>query len=66
LGEHAFIGIREDAAAAPTATRSLLWYAEAHVTPHARLLIQQVRPIPFGRTTLEGALTIGFPRPAGK
>lgn len=66
LGEHAFIGIREDAAAAPTATRSLLWYAEAHVTPHARLLIQQVRPIPFGRTTLEGALTIGFPWPAGK
>ena len=64
LGDHAFIGVREDAAAAPAATRSLLWYAEAHVTPHARLLIQQVRPIPLGRTTLQGALTIGFPWPA--
>lgn len=66
LGAHAFVGIREDAAANPTATRSLLWYAEAHVTPHARLLIQQQRPIPGGPTSLEGALTFGFPWPLGK
>ena len=66
LGSHAFIGVREDAAAAPAATRSLLWFAEAHVTQHARVLIQQRRPIPGGPTSLEGALTIGIPWPRGK
>ncbi|HTD33648.1 MAG TPA: hypothetical protein VK665_08320 [Candidatus Elarobacter sp.] len=66
LGNHAFVGIREDAAAAPSATRSLLWYAEAHVTPHARVLIQQRRPIPGGPTALGAALTIGVPWPRGK
>jgi hypothetical protein len=66
IGQHAFVGIREDAAATPTALRTLLWYAEAHVTPHARVLIQQRRPIPGGPTTLEGALTIGIPWPRGK
>ena len=66
LGNHAFVGIREDAAAAPGATRSLLWYAETHVTPHARVLIQQRRPIPGGPTSLDAALTIGVPWPRGK
>jgi hypothetical protein len=65
LGTHAFVGIREDGAAAPAASRSLLWYAEAHVTPHARVLVQQRRPIPGGPTSLEGALTIGLPWPRG-
>jgi hypothetical protein len=65
LGAHAFVGIREDAAAAPAATRTLLWFAEAHVTPHARVLIQQRRPIPGGPTSLEGALTLGVPWPRG-
>jgi hypothetical protein len=66
LGNHAFVGIREDGAAAPAATRALLWYAEAHVTPHARVLIQQRRPIPGGPTSLDAALTIGVPWPRGK
>ena len=66
LGDHAFIGIREDAAAAPAATRSLLWYAEAQVGRHARVLIQQQRPIPGGPTSLGGALTFGFPWPWGQ
>jgi hypothetical protein len=66
LGDHAFIGIREDAQAAPAATRSLLWYAEAQVGRHARVLIQQQRPIPGGPTSLGGALTFGFPWPWGK
>jgi hypothetical protein len=66
LGRHAFVGIREDAAATPAATRSLLWFAEGHVTPHARLLLQQRRPLPGGPTTLEGALTIGVPWPRGR
>ena len=65
VGNHAYVGIREDGAAAPAATRSLLWYAEAHVTPHARVLLQQRRPIPGGPTSLEGALTIGLPWPRG-
>ena len=66
LGSHAFVGIREDAVAAPAATRSLLWFAEAHVTPHARLLIQRRRAIPGGRPSLEGALTLGVPWPKGR
>ena len=66
LGSHAYLGVREDAAAAPDASRSLLWFAEAHVTPHARVLIQQRRPIPGGPTSLEGALTIGVPWPRGR
>ena len=66
LGAHAYLGVREDGAAAPAATRALLWYVEAHVTPHARVLIQQRRPIPGGPTSLEGALTVGIPWPRGK
>jgi mono/diheme cytochrome c family protein len=66
LGSHAYLGIREDGAAAPAATRALLWYVESHVTPHARVLIQQRRPIPGGPASLEGALTIGVPWPRGK
>ncbi|BDE07742.1 hypothetical protein WPS_30180 [Vulcanimicrobium alpinum] len=66
LGNHAFVGVREDGFAAPAATRSLLWFAEAHVTAHARVLIQQSRPIPGGPTALQGALTVGFPWPRGR
>jgi hypothetical protein len=66
LGEHAFVGLREDGAAAPAATRALLWYAETHVTPHARLVVQQRRPVPGGPTTLQTALTVGVPWPRGK
>jgi len=66
LGDHAYVGIREDASAAPAATRTLLWYAEAQVGRHARVLIQQQRPIPGGPTNLGGALTFGFPWPWGK
>lgn len=66
FGSHAYLGVREDAAAAPDASRALLWYAEALVTPHARVLIQQRRPIPGGPTSLEGALTIGVPWPRGR
>jgi hypothetical protein len=66
LGSHAYVGLREDAAAAPGATRTLLWYAESHVTPHARVLIQQRRPIPGGPTSLEAALTVGVPWPRGR
>lgn len=66
LGSHAYLGLREDASAAPDATRALVWYAEAHVTPHARVLIQQRRPIPGGPTSLGAALTVGIPWPRGR
>ena len=66
LGNHAYVGVREDGSAAPAATRALLWYAETHVTPHARLLVQQTRPVPGGPTSLQAALTIGVPWPRGK
>jgi hypothetical protein len=66
LGSHAYLGVREDATAAPAATRALLWYAEAHVTPHARVIIQQRRPIPGGPTSLDAALTVGVPWPRGR
>ncbi|HEY4440704.1 MAG TPA: hypothetical protein VGN14_09620 [Candidatus Elarobacter sp.] len=65
LGTHAFIGVRQDAFAAPAATRSLLWYGETMITRHARLLIQQSRPVPGGPTALDAALTIGLPWPRG-
>jgi hypothetical protein len=66
LGDHAFIGVREDASASPASTRSLLWYAETQVTAHARILIQQQRPVPGGPTSLAGALTFAIPWPRGK
>ncbi len=66
LGSHAYLGLREDAAAAPGASRSLLWYAEALVARHARVLIQQRRPIPGGPTSLLAALTVGIPWPRGR
>jgi hypothetical protein len=66
LGRHAFLGIREDAAATPAGTRALVWFAQAQVTRHARLLIEQSRPIPGGPTTLGGALTVGLPWPRGR
>jgi len=65
LGSHAFIGVREDAFAAPAATRSLLWYGEALLTRHARLLVQQTRPVPGSPTALDAALTVGLPWPRG-
>ncbi len=66
LGSHAFVGIREDAAAAPDETRALLWYAETMLGKHARLLVQQQRPIPGGHSSLQAALTIGVPWPRGR
>ena len=59
---HAFLGVRYDAAATPAATRELVWYAETHVTRHARLLLEQHRAF-GGPTHLEAGLTVGFPWP---
>jgi hypothetical protein len=63
IGGHAYAGVRYDAAAAPTAIRDVVLYAATHVGRHVRLLIENKR-IQTGISTLEGALTVGFPWPA--
>lgn len=64
LGAHAYVGIRYDASANPAIVRDMVYYAAVHVTPHARLLVQDVRTI-GGTSNLGAALTFGFPWPAG-
>lgn len=59
---HAYVGIRYDAAAAPLITRDIVYYAAFHVTPHARLLFQQVQTI-GGAAHFGAALTVGAPWP---
>lgn len=60
---HAYLGIRYDAAAAPFAVRDIVYYAAMHVTPHARLLVQQVQSV-GGSGHFGAALTVGFPWPS--
>lgn len=60
---HAYVGIRYDASAAPYAVRDVVYYAAMHVTPHVRLLVQQVQTI-GGGGRFGGALTVGFPWPS--
>jgi hypothetical protein len=63
LGDHAYIGTRYDTQAVPTATRDVVIYAATQLGRHARLLIENKHTF-NGATTLEGALTVGFPWPA--
>jgi hypothetical protein len=63
LGAHAYAGVRYDASAAPTAIRDVVIYAATQVGKHARLLLENKR-VQNGVSTLEGALTVGFPWPA--
>lgn len=62
---HAYVAVRYDAAAAPFVSRDLVYYAAFHVTPHARLLFQEVsapgQPAHFG-----AALTVGAPWPPNR
>lgn len=59
---HSYLGIRYDAAASPFITRDMVYYFAFHVTPHARLLFQQVQTI-GGQSHFGAALTVGFPWP---
>ena len=59
---HAYLGVRYDAQAVPFISRDMVYYAAFHVTPHARLLIQQVQPV-GASGHLGAALTVGFPWP---
>ena len=62
---HAYLAVRYDASAAPFVSRDWVFYAAFHVTPHARLLLQQVsapgEPAHFG-----AALTVGAPWPPNR
>ena len=63
LGDHAYLGIRFDATAAPTAVRDTVIYAATHVGRHVRVLLEN-RRIHGGRSSLEAAMTVGVPWPA--
>jgi hypothetical protein len=60
---HFYLGIRYDAVENPFLTRDVVYYGAFHITPHARLLVQQVQPI-GGKGALGAALTVGFPWPS--
>src|SRR5579884_2986061 len=59
---HVYVGVRYDAAASPFITRDFVYYAAFHVTPHARLLFQQVQTV-GGPGHFGAALTVGAPWP---
>jgi hypothetical protein len=61
-GDHAYIGVRYDAAAAPTATRDTVLYGAVLIFGRARLLFQNVFT-PGGGSSFGGALTVAFPSP---
>jgi hypothetical protein len=63
-GDHAYLGVRYEAAATPIATRDVVIYAAAMVGRHARILIENKHTF-NGATTLEGAITLGLPWPWG-
>ncbi|GAC1403694.1 MAG: hypothetical protein NVSMB64_05780 [Candidatus Velthaea sp.] len=63
LGDHAYLGVRYDSAAAPTALRDTIVYAATHLGRHARPLLEN-KHVQHGKSTLEGALTVGVPWPA--
>lgn len=63
--QHFYLGARYDAAAAPQANRTIVWYVATHVTPHARLIIERRQPlIGGGAGTFGAAVTVGFPWPS--
>lgn len=59
---HAYLGVRYDATASPFITRDVVYYAAFQVTPHARLLVQQLQAI-GGSGHFGVALTVGAPWP---
>jgi hypothetical protein len=59
---HSYLGIRYDAAANPIVVRDMVYYGAFDLTPHARLVVQQVQPI-GGKGQLGAAITVGFPWP---
>ncbi|MEO6912906.1 MAG: hypothetical protein ABI182_02650 [Candidatus Baltobacteraceae bacterium] len=64
-GPHGYLGVRYDAAANPLATRDIVYYAAALLTPHSRLLIERRQFLGGGPGFFSAALTVGFPWPSG-
>jgi hypothetical protein len=62
---HAYFGARYDTAASPQALRDWVFYAATAVTPHVRVLLERRSVFGTPSATWEGALTLGFPWPAG-
>lgn len=63
--DHWYVGLRYDAQATPFVSRDVIYYTAFHVTPHIRLLLQDVHAIGVeGPSHFGGALTVGFPWPA--
>jgi hypothetical protein len=59
---HWYVGVRYDASANPYFSRDIVYYTAFHVTPHVRLLLQQVQGLP-GSGHFGAALTVGAPWP---
>jgi hypothetical protein len=59
---HSYFGVRYDASANPFVQRDMVYYFALQVTPHARLVIQQVQTI-GGQGHLGAAITVGAPWP---
>ncbi|MDP9023772.1 MAG: hypothetical protein M3N13_00165 [Candidatus Eremiobacteraeota bacterium] len=59
---HSYLGVRYDASANPSILRDVVYYGAFLVTPHARLVVQQVQTI-GGTGHFGGAVTVGFPWP---
>jgi len=62
---HLFAAVRYDAAASPFPSRTLLQYAGALVTKHARVVIERRVNLLGGTPTFGGYLTIAAPWPFG-
>lgn len=59
---HWYLGVRYDAAANPAVLRDWVFYTAFHITPHARLILQQVA-VPGKAGTFGAAITVGAPWP---
>ncbi|MEO9170461.1 MAG: hypothetical protein ABI282_01575 [Candidatus Baltobacteraceae bacterium] len=59
---HSYLAIRYDASANPAILRDVVYYGAFLITPHARLIVQQVHTI-GGTSNFGGAITVGFPWP---
>lgn len=62
---HWYLGIRYDAAANPVVARDYVFYTAFHVTPHARLLLQETAR-PGAPGAFGAAITVGAPWPPNK
>ena len=59
---HWYLGVRYDAAANPVVSRDYVFYTAFHVTPHARLLLQETAR-PGAPGAFGAAITVGAPWP---